>query len=250
MGVVYRLAPCVLSPPPALTVSSCASPNTPGLPASVSGGSGDRFTWAVFGGTINEGQGTSSITFTSGPPGTRMSVQVFEDGLAGVRRRDVRCGAGGLHGCARGRSVPPLRLRHRPGCHHRGLRQRGLLPGQPGLSGSDGRVPAQDRARIVLASSAVRRHLRRRSVSGGPDFPYSDWIEQLATEEITGGCFTDPIRFCPERTVTRAEMAVLLLKTEHGSAYVPPLASASFRTFLARRASDSPIGSRSCLPRA
>ena len=64
---------------------------------------------------------------------------------------------------------------------------------------------------------------------GGPDFPYSDWIEQLATEEITGGCFTDPLRFCPDRTVTRAEMAVLLLKTEHGSAYVPPLCVGLFQ---------------------
>ncbi|HEX6904874.1 MAG TPA: ELWxxDGT repeat protein [Thermoanaerobaculia bacterium] len=37
------------------------------------------------------------------------------------------------------------------------------------------------------------------------------WIEQLASEGITGGC--DPNQFCPERAVTRAEMATLLATT-------------------------------------
>ncbi len=55
-----------------------------------------------------------------------------------------------------------------------------------------------------------------------PSFPYSDWIERLFTEGITGGCGTNPLRFCPDRNVTRAEMAVFLLKGEHGSAYQPP----------------------------
>ncbi len=63
-------------------------------------------------------------------------------------------------------------------------------------------------------------------------FPYSDWIEQLATEGITGGCFTDPLRYCPDRTVTRAEMAVLLLKTEHGSGYAPPACVGIFQDVL------------------
>ena len=47
-----------------------------------------------------------------------------------------------------------------------------------------------------------------------------DWIEQLATEGITGGCGGGD--YCPAAPVTRAQMAVFLLKTEHGSAYVPP----------------------------
>ncbi len=47
-----------------------------------------------------------------------------------------------------------------------------------------------------------------------------DWIEQLAAEGITGGCGGG--NFCPDAPVTREQMAVFLLKSEHGSAYVPP----------------------------
>src|SRR5262249_8282906 len=47
---------------------------------------------------------------------------------------------------------------------------------------------------------------------------FADWIEELANEEITAGC--DVGKFCPEDPVTRAQMAVFLLKTEHGSDYV------------------------------
>jgi glucose/arabinose dehydrogenase len=61
-----------------------------------------------------------------------------------------------------------------------------------------------------------------------PAFPFSDWIERLSSEGITGGCLTNPLRFCPDRSVTRAEMAVLLLRTEHGSAYVPPACTGQF----------------------
>ena len=46
------------------------------------------------------------------------------------------------------------------------------------------------------------------------------WIKQLAAEGITGGCGAGI--YCPENTVTRDQMAVFLLKAEHGSAYVPP----------------------------
>ena len=50
--------------------------------------------------------------------------------------------------------------------------------------------------------------------------PFADWIEQLASEGITGGCGGN--NFCPGNPVTRAQMAVFLLKAEHGSSHVPP----------------------------
>ena len=49
---------------------------------------------------------------------------------------------------------------------------------------------------------------------------FADWIEQLAAEGITAGCGGD--NYCPSLPVTRAQMAVFLLKTKHGSAFVPP----------------------------
>ncbi len=51
----------------------------------------------------------------------------------------------------------------------------------------------------------------------------AEWIEQLAREGITSGCA--PGLYCPEDPVIRAQMAVYLLRTEHGSAYFPPPAT-------------------------
>ena len=59
------------------------------------------------------------------------------------------------------------------------------------------------------------------------------WIEQFAAEGITSGCGGG--RFCPDDLVTRAQMAIFLLKGEHGSSYVPPVATGMF--------SDVPVGS-------
>lgn len=46
------------------------------------------------------------------------------------------------------------------------------------------------------------------------------WIKQLAAEGITGGCGGES--YCPEHVVTRAQMAVFLLKSKHGASYTPP----------------------------
>ncbi|PWB73276.1 MAG: hypothetical protein C3F07_09920 [Anaerolineales bacterium] len=58
------------------------------------------------------------------------------------------------------------------------------------------------------------------------------WIKQLAAEGITGGCGGG--NFCPDTPVTRAQMAVFLLKSKHGVSYVPPAATGVF--------ADVPVG--------
>jgi hypothetical protein len=50
--------------------------------------------------------------------------------------------------------------------------------------------------------------------------PFDPWIEDLSNRGITGGCGGP--NYCPSNTVTRAQMAVFLLKTLEGSAYDPP----------------------------
>ncbi len=55
-----------------------------------------------------------------------------------------------------------------------------------------------------------------------PNQQFASWIEQLAREGITGGCGTNPPRYCPDLAVTRGQMAVFLLRAKHGSGYVPP----------------------------
>ena len=63
-----------------------------------------------------------------------------------------------------------------------------------------------------------------------PDVPctsaFAAWVEDLAAEGITAGCGGG--NFCPGIPVTRAQMAVFLLKIEHGSAHVPPACAGIF----------------------
>lgn len=58
------------------------------------------------------------------------------------------------------------------------------------------------------------------------DFWAAAWIKQLAAESITGGCGDGA--FCPDASVTRAQMAIFLLKAKHGASYSPPPAAGIF----------------------
>ena len=49
---------------------------------------------------------------------------------------------------------------------------------------------------------------------------FCPWIRELAVQGITGGC--DTVNYCPGQVVTRAQMAVLLLRAREGSSYAPP----------------------------
>jgi hypothetical protein len=57
-----------------------------------------------------------------------------------------------------------------------------------------------------------------------------NYIESLYASGITGGCGTDPLIYCPDGSVTRAQMAVFLLRGIHGSAYTPPAATGTMFT--------------------
>ena len=54
------------------------------------------------------------------------------------------------------------------------------------------------------------------------DVPMDYWarssIDTLYEAGVTVGCSTDPLRFCPEGALTRAEMATFLLRAVGGSA--------------------------------
>src|SRR4030095_12490263 len=51
---------------------------------------------------------------------------------------------------------------------------------------------------------------------------------------ITGGCATNPLRYCPNQSVTRGQMAVLLMRAKFGADYQPAAATGIF--------ADVPIG--------
>jgi hypothetical protein len=63
-----------------------------------------------------------------------------------------------------------------------------------------------------------------------PDVPcpstFANWIEALAAEGITGGCGGG--NYCPQSPVRRDQMAVFLLKAEHGPNYTPPACNGDF----------------------
>jgi hypothetical protein len=63
-----------------------------------------------------------------------------------------------------------------------------------------------------------------------PDVPcpstFAPWIEALAAEGVTTGCGNG--NFCPDSLVTRRQMAIFLLKSEHGSGYTPPACTGVF----------------------
>jgi hypothetical protein len=60
------------------------------------------------------------------------------------------------------------------------------------------------------------------------DVPTSYWawryIESIYAAGITGGCGAGPI-YCPAAPVSRAQMAVFLLRGIHGGSYTPPAAT-------------------------
>ena len=58
-----------------------------------------------------------------------------------------------------------------------------------------------------------------------PGGQFVDWINQLSTEGITGGCGGG--NYCPANPLTRAQMAVFLLKGKNGGDYLPPACAAT-----------------------
>lgn len=77
------------------------------------------------------------------------------------------------------------------------------------------------------------------SVAIFADVPFAYWangyIERLYKSGITGGCSASPLNYCPANQVTRAQMAIFLLRGMHGSTYSPPPATGT-------KFNDVPLG--------
>lgn len=72
------------------------------------------------------------------------------------------------------------------------------------------------------------------------DVPFThwanEWVEKLYKAGVTSGCNASPLLYCPDATITRAQMAIFILRGIHGSAYAPPAATGTVF-------SDVPLGS-------
>jgi hypothetical protein len=54
------------------------------------------------------------------------------------------------------------------------------------------------------------------------DHAYYDYIEALYQNGYVAGCNTDPLMYCPERIMNRAESSVFIERGIHGAEYDPP----------------------------
>ncbi|MBK7320571.1 S-layer homology domain-containing protein [Candidatus Villigracilis affinis] len=108
------------------------------------------------------------------------------------------------------------------------------------LQGKNGPIDQCQVCHTITPSTGSGPHGLTSSGSLFEDVPSTYWarefIERLYNAGITGGCSTSPLMYCPDSTVTRAQMAIFILRGIHGSTYVPPTASGTVF-------GDVPVGS-------
>jgi Beta-propeller repeat/S-layer homology domain len=76
---------------------------------------------------------------------------------------------------------------------------------------------------LPFTSGAMYTILKTATFSDvGEQYWARNFVERLYAAGITGGCALSPLQYCPEGTVTRAQMAVFLERGIHGSSYNPP----------------------------
>jgi hypothetical protein len=210
------------SPPqPSIIAPLSVRVGATGIVASATAGA-NSYAWLITGGTITSGQGTNQITFDAGPPGTTITLGViasagsgcaapeafglvqvdFADAGSGPFREDIDTVA---------------RNRITAGC-------------ETGLYCPDAPVTRAQMAVFLLKGEHGPYFVPPPANGEFEDVPpgsfAADWIEQLHLEGITAGC--DATHYCPDDPVTRAQMAVFLLKTEHGATFVPPSCAGIF----------------------
>ncbi|HEY7113086.1 MAG TPA: S8 family serine peptidase [Thermoanaerobaculia bacterium] len=211
----------VRCPQPAPTIAATESvpPQTAGLQASVPSRPLHSYAWTLQGGAITSGQGQNLLTFSSGAPGTTMSLSVVDsiadcDSPAGTARVSVDF-----------LDAPAGYLFHDP---IGAVSRNGIASG----CGGGNFCPADTVTRAPMAAfllRAVHAPGYKPPPASGTVFgdvplgtPFADWIEELAAEGYTTGCGV--AAFCPDAPIDRASAAAFLLRGIHGASYKPPAA--------------------------
>jgi predicted outer membrane repeat protein len=97
----------------------------------------------------------------------------------------------------------------------------------PPVNGMDQRGAARPLGPHCDIGAFEREHLFADVPVTGKEW-MEPWIEAFYYAGITTGCNPSPLSYCPENQVTRAEMAVFLLRAKHGAGYVPPAPTHDF----------------------
>ncbi len=216
-------------PAPVIAAPASVAPQTTGSTASAGLGAGHTANWTLTGGVITAGQGTGEITFDSSEAGTTMLLEVVDS----LGNCDSTAGSALV-------SVDFLDVPPENGFHDfvNTVSRNGVTAG----CGEGNYCPGNPVNRAQMAVFLLKSKLGAAHVPPDAtgtlflDVPASafaaDWIEELASLGVTAGCGGG--NYCPDATVTRAQMAVFLLKTLNGSSYTPPVATGVF--------GDVPVG--------
>ena len=209
---------------PTITAPASAAVGATGLTASVVDHAASTYQWALTGGTITSGQGTPQITFDAGVPGTTMVLSVTETNTSCVSpASSAKVQVDFL-------DVPPAHVFHD---FVNTIARNGITAG---CGNGTTYCPDSPNTRAQMAVFLLKAKFGSAHVppqaTGRVFFdvpaadPFAPWIEELASLGVTGGCGGG--NFCPGSSVTRAQMAVFLLKTLLGSGYVPPVVAQIF----------------------
>ena len=206
---------------PVVTAPLSAAVGATGLPASAVDHAGSAYAWTLTGGAIASGQGTAAITFNSGTPGTTMLLSVVESAVAcSSPASTAKVQVDFL-------DVPPIHPFHD---YVNTIARNGITAGC-----GDGTTycPDAPNTRAQMAVFLLKSKYGFDHVpppATGLVFldvpaanPFAPWIEELFNLGVSSGCGGG--NYCPLAAVTRAQMAVFLLKTLEDSTYVPPAAT-------------------------
>jgi hypothetical protein len=203
--------------PPPMPAIALGGPVAPGFPgtASVAAVAGHTYTWTLTGAVIVAGQGSPDITFLALLPGT-MTLQVVDYAAP-------NCGtaSGAIEAPVDYFDVPPSNPFHDDVVT---IARAGVTAG----CGGGNYCPTSPVTRAQMAVFLLKAELGAdhvppvyaqifNDVPPG-SFAY-DWINELFFGGITGGCGNND--YCPDASVTRAQMSVFLLKTLVGGYYNP-----------------------------
>jgi hypothetical protein len=205
---------------PVITVAGTVPASTPGLTASVPGQAGHTYAWSLTGGTITAGQGTAQITFTSGGPGTTMQLSV-EDSVA-------NCGPASSTRAVQvqfadiATTDPFSQFIHT-------IARNGVTAGCGGGNYCPDLLATRAQMAVFLLVSKNGAGYTPPPATGLVflDVPANAFaaafIEALFAAQVTSGCGGG--NYCPDFFITRAEMAVFLLRMLEGPTYNPPPAT-------------------------
>ncbi|MFY9552971.1 MAG: right-handed parallel beta-helix repeat-containing protein [Thermoanaerobaculia bacterium] len=209
---------------PVITAPLSVPVGAAGASASVVNHPGATWTWTLTGGVITAGQGTRQIGFDGGPPGVTMHCTVVESAsgcLSPEASTNIQVDF---------LDMPPANPFHD---FVNTVARNGITAGCGGGSYCGTNAVTRAQMAVFLLKAKHGSSFLPPSCTGvfadvACPSAFADWIEQLAAEGVTAGCGGG--NYCPSKPVTRAQMAVFLLKGSIDPAYAPPPATGTVFT--------------------